>query len=49
MFELESHVLIANNPAERVAAEADSIIEHIHELGKLVNGLLNALNRAQIA
>jgi hypothetical protein len=28
-------------------AEADSIIEHIHEL--LVNGLLNALERTRIA
>lgn len=48
-FELESHVSIAKNLKYVSDKEAETIIEHIHELARLVNGLLNALNRTQAA
>jgi len=45
MFELESHALIACNLGYLSDQDTQKIAGQIHELGKLVNGLLKALDR----
>jgi four helix bundle protein len=45
MFELESHTLIARNLNYLSEESARSVVERIHELGRLLNGLLKSLER----
>jgi len=44
MFELESHTLIARNLGYLPEPESQKITAQIHELGRLVNGLLKSLD-----
>ena len=45
LFELESQILIAKNLNYVEEGEAASLLARIHELGKILNGLLKALDR----
>ena len=49
MFELESHTLIAQNLGYLSEQEVKNIVSRIHELGRLVNGLLKSLDRSTVA
>jgi len=49
MFELESHTLIARNLGYLPVDETQKIVERVHELGRLVNGLLKSLERGKVA
>jgi four helix bundle protein len=45
MFELESHTVIAHNLGYLTQEDSGKVVERIHELGRLVNGLLKSLDR----
>jgi four helix bundle protein len=49
MFELESHTLIARNLGYLSGQDAQDIVERIHELGRLLNGLLKSLEQRKAA
>jgi four helix bundle protein len=49
LFELESHTIIARNLGFLSESKATEVIGRIHELGRLINGLLNALEKRKTA
>ncbi len=49
LFELESHTLIAQNLGYLPEQEANKIVARVHELGRVVNGLLKSLDRPKVA
>ena len=48
MFELESHILVAQNLGYLSNRDAHNFIARIHELCRLVNGLLKSLDRSKL-
>lgn len=49
LYELETHLLVANNLGYLPANETSGLIAQIHEVGKLLNGLLKSLDRTHAA
>jgi four helix bundle protein len=49
LFELETHVLIAQNLEYVSGAESAHFLTRIHEVGRLLNGLLKSLERTDAA
>jgi four helix bundle protein len=49
LFELESHTLIAQNLGYLSEGDTRGITDRIHEVGRLINGLLKSLERKQPA
>jgi four helix bundle protein len=46
VFELESQIIIARNLGYMEDAQAESLLNQIAELGRIINGLLSSLDRA---
>jgi four helix bundle protein len=49
LYELETHLLVAHNLGYLPASESSCLIAHIHEVGRLLNGLLKSLDRSHAA
>lgn len=49
LYELETHALVAFNLSYLTESESTLLIVSIHEVGRLLNGLLNSLDRATAA
>jgi four helix bundle protein len=49
LYELETHILVAQNLNFLKSNEGAQIIDRIHEIGRLLNGLLKSLDRPQAA
>jgi four helix bundle protein len=46
LYELETHVLVSRNLRYLSEEECSELIARIHEVGRLLNGLLKSLDRA---
>jgi four helix bundle protein len=49
LYELETHLLVAHNLGYLPANETSGLIAQIHEVGRLLNGLLKSLDRTHAA
>ncbi|MBI3474306.1 MAG: four helix bundle protein [Acidobacteria bacterium] len=49
LYELETHILVAHNLGYMPVADSSRLIANIHEIGKMLNGLLKSLDRGQAA
>ncbi|MFY9561250.1 MAG: four helix bundle protein [Terriglobales bacterium] len=49
LYELETHILVAGNLSYMPASDGSRLIALIHELGRMLNGLLKSLDRVHAA
>lgn len=49
LYELETHILVAHNLGYLSASESSVLIANIHEVGRLLSGLLKSLDRTRAA
>ena len=49
LYELETHLLVAHNLGYLPASDRYFLIEHVHEVGRVLNGLLKSLDRSHAA
>ena len=49
LYELETHILVAGNLGYLPVSEGPRVIALIHEIGRMLNGLLKSLDRAPAA